>query len=64
MHAGFQFVFSSFLPQRFAGSTSISCVFDICEGLVLLRIRQGWSRFSPTVPMNRLRCYCDTRLKL
>jgi len=33
MHAGFQFVFSSFLPHRFAGSASMSCIFDICRGL-------------------------------
>jgi len=33
MHAGFQFVFSSFLPQRFAGSASMSCIFEICRGL-------------------------------
>jgi hypothetical protein len=26
MHAGFQFVFSNFLPQKFAGSASISCI--------------------------------------
>jgi hypothetical protein len=32
MHAGFQFVFSSFVPQRFAGS---ACIFDICRGLEL-----------------------------
>jgi hypothetical protein len=41
MHAGFQFVFGSFLSHRFAGAASISCIFDICKGLELLRNRQG-----------------------
>ena len=48
MHAGFQFVFSSFLPQRFAGSASISCIFDTWKGLELLRIRQGPVFFNST----------------
>jgi hypothetical protein len=33
MHAGFHFVFSGSLSQRFAGSAStFLCIFDICKG--------------------------------
>jgi hypothetical protein len=45
MHAGFHLMFSSFLPQRFAGSASISCISDIFKDLELLRNRQCRSRF-------------------
>jgi hypothetical protein len=41
MHAGFQFVFGGFLPHRFVGATSNSCIFDVSKGLELLRSRQS-----------------------
>ena len=62
MHAGFQFVFGGFLPHRFAGATSNSCVFDVCKGLELLRSRQGRARFFQQ-PDDWLCCYPDTRLR-
>jgi hypothetical protein len=46
MHAWFQFVFSSFLPQRFAGPAFISCIFDVCKGLELLRVPRLIPAFS------------------
>jgi hypothetical protein len=31
MHVGFQFVFGGFLPHRFVGATSNSCIFDVTK---------------------------------
>jgi hypothetical protein len=59
MHAGFQFVFGSFLPRRFAGATSNSGIFYILQNL-------GMATHSPRlIPVfstvdDWLRCYRDT----
>jgi len=60
MHAWFQFVFSSFLPQRFAGSASISYIFDICGGRhAIAKADPGFFQQSD----DWQRCYRDMRLR-
>jgi len=42
MHAGFQFVFGSFLPHRFAGATSNSGIFYILQNSGIAKADPGF----------------------
>ena len=53
---------AAFFRSYSMGSASISCIFDICKGLELVRNRQSRSRLFQQFD-DWLRCYRDTRLR-